>query len=100
MMILGTILTVLSAICAGWAILYQKSDHSRDYGSTMGGEMTTAAIWSLVALTAGIGIGILSEWFWGLAVFVGIYVGSFGLRAALASLMSSTSGEMNKSTEQ
>ena len=62
--------------------------------------MTAAAIWSLVALLAGVGVGILSEWFWGVAIFVGVYVGSFAVRAAVESLLSAQSDEIDNDTEQ
>ena len=84
---LGAILVVLSVLCVGCAILYQKSDHVENYGSTMGGEMTSGAIWFLVATLAGLGNGILFKWYWGIATFLGIYVLSFKVRGLVESML-------------
>jgi len=83
----GIILISFSAFCACWALFFQKRDHVKGYGSTMGGEMTVAAIWSLVAVLAGIGAGMILKWFWGVVTFVVIYVLSYGIRSVFESMM-------------
>jgi len=83
----GVILVLLSVLCAGVALLYQRSDHVKGYGSTMGGEMTAGAIWSLAAILAGTGTGILSAWYWGIATFLAVYAASFKIRGVLESTL-------------
>ncbi len=96
------IIVVLSTLCACGALLYQKYDHVKGYGSTTGGQMATAAIWLLVAILAGIGFGMILKNFWiGVAAFVVIYIASYVIRRVFESLMiKKHSGKDKKSTAQ
>jgi len=88
MTIVGITLTFFSVLLAGGALFYQKRDHVNGYGSTMGGEMTTGAMWLLVAILAGVGIGMILNMFWGgVATFIAIYAASFGIRRVFESMM-------------
>lgn len=84
---LWAILIILSALCAGCAILYQRSDHVTGYGSTMGGEMTAGLLWSLSAVIGGIGTGMILKWYWGIAVFLAVYLLGFKIRRLVESIL-------------
>ncbi|MFH1723195.1 MAG: hypothetical protein ABII00_01095 [Elusimicrobiota bacterium] len=72
----------------------------KDYGSTMGGQMTAGAIRSLAAALAGVGAGLILKWYWGVAVFAGIYALSFAIRAVVeSSLARAQGGGYPESTE-
>ncbi len=79
----GVILNVLAGLALIGAILYQRLDYSKGYGSTMGGQMTAGMIWSLAALLCGLGTGIVLTWYWGCAAFIAVYISSFGVRTVV-----------------
>ena len=102
--IIGITLTALASLSAIGAVLYQWIDHKKDYGSTMGGRMTSGAIWSIAALLGGVGVGMLMTWYWGLAAFALIYVTSFAIRGAIERALlnfdgQGTTGEPKQTTD-
>jgi len=89
MNILGLILLGLSVLTMVGALVYQTIDHKKGYGSTMGGEMTSGAIWSLASFLCGIGVGLVYKWYWGISAFVIVYVLSYGIRNCTERIISS-----------
>ena len=64
-----------------FAIVYQRNDITPQRGSTMGGQMTAAAIWSLASLLCAAGSLAFVRWYFSIIIFVTVYVLSFLVRA-------------------
>lgn len=62
------------------AIAYQRADIRADYGSTMGGEMTTGGFWGIASLCCAGGSLAFVPWFVSPLVFVVVYGSSFVIR--------------------
>lgn len=87
MVSIGIVLSMVAAVFALGALVYQVWDHVKGYGSTMGGQMTAGAIWALVAVLGGAGTGLIFPWYWGIGAFVFLLALSYGIRAVLEKVL-------------
>jgi hypothetical protein len=78
---------ILAIVCfagalttAIFAVVIQRCDMTRDRGSTMGGQMTTGAIWSLTSLFCAVGSLVFVRWYFSILVYVGVFILSFLIR--------------------
>lgn len=64
-------------LAAVFAVVYQRSDMTPNHASTMGGQMTAGAIWSLVSLLCAAGSLAFVRWYFSVIIFVAVYALSF-----------------------
>lgn len=80
MHILAIICFAGAFIAAVFAVIFQRRDMVPEYGSTMGGEMMTAGIWSLASLLCALGSLAFVAWYFSILVFAGVFALSFAIR--------------------
>jgi hypothetical protein len=72
-----------SAIATLAAVIVQYRDLTPDGTSTMGGQMLSGALWSLVTAFCSIGILTVAPWYWVPPVIIVVYALSLGVRVGV-----------------